>query len=248
MKLIDAHIHIKPSEEAAVSSLLHQMDEKGVEKAMLILNVKDEYDAFMKDFQTYSANKDRFWVASGINIHDEDSHKWFHELSDKGVNPKVKIHPHLFQIRKEEIPEVIQAVEPYETQIIVDSLFYGAELEYHNGVEVGLTLARNYPERKVIMAHSGSVEFLRCMMLTRYLPNVFYDYSFIQTFFQHTSLRMDMVNFLSRTANRIMFGTDYPSFAIENALENMNSLMDEAGLSDEQKLMVLGQNAEKVYE
>ena len=248
MELIDAHIHLNPSEEAAVSSLLHQMDEQGMEKSMLILNVKDEYVAFIKDFQAYTTNKERFWVASGINIHDADSFERFHELSDKGVNPKVKIHPHLFQIRKEEIQDVIKAVEPFNTQIIVDSLFYGAELEYHNGVEVGLALARNYPERKVIMAHSGSVEFLKCMMLTRYLPNVFYDYSFIQTFFQHTSLRLDMVNFLSRTANRIMFGTDYPSFTIKSALENMNALMDEAGLTEDQRAMVLALNAEKVYE
>ena len=71
MKLIDAHIHLKPSEDAAVSSLLHQMDKQGVEKSMLILNVKDEYEAFIKDFQTYSSNKNRLWLAIGINIHDE---------------------------------------------------------------------------------------------------------------------------------------------------------------------------------
>lgn len=248
MKIIDAHVHLKPTEGAAVTSLLQQLDAHGIEKALLILNVKEEYDAFVKDIESFNANRNRFWIAAGLNIHEDSSFKRFEELRQKGIEPKVKIHPHLFQIRKEEIGDVVNSLEPYNTEIIVDSLFYGAELEYHNGVETGLAIARQYPERKVVMAHSGSVEFLKCMMLTRYLPNVFYDYSFIQTFFQHTSLRLDMINFLSRTANRIMFGTDYPSFAIENALENMNSLMNEAGLSDEQKLMVIGKNAEKVYE
>ena len=248
MKIIDAHIHLKPTEGAAVTSLLHQLDAHGIEKAMLILNVKEEYDAFFKDIESFNANRNRFWIAAGLNIHDESSFKRFEELRQIGIEPKVKIHPHLFQIRKEEIGDVVKSLEPYNTEIIVDSLFYGAELEFHNGVETGLAIARQYPEKKVIMAHSGSVEFLKCMMLTRYLPNVFYDYSFIQTFFQHTSLRLDMVNFLSRTANRIMFGTDYPSFAIENALENLKSLMDEAGLTEEQRMMVLSQNAVKVYE
>lgn len=248
MKIIDAHIHLKPTEEAAVTSLLRQLDTHGIEKAMLILNVKEEYDAFIKDIDSFYANRDRLWIAAGLNIHDDYSFKRFEELRQKGIEPKVKIHPHLFQIKKEEIGDVVKLLEPYNTEIIIDSLFYGAELEYHNGVETGLAIARQYPERKVIIAHSGSVEFLKCMMLTRYLPNVFYDYSFIQTFFQHTSLRLDMVNFLTRTANRIMFGTDYPSFAIENALENMNSLMEDAGLTEEQRLMVLAQNAEKVYE
>ena len=85
------------------------------------------------------------------------------------------------------------------------------------------------------------------MMATRYLSNVYYDYSFIQTFFQNTSLRLDMVDFLRRTANRIMFGSDFPSFQIDNALSNMKSLANEAGLSDEQIGTVMGLNAERIY-
>lgn len=247
MKIIDAHIHINSSDKAAVSSLLHQLDTHGIEKAMLILNVKEEYDAFIKDITSFKANSNRFWIAAGINIHDESSYARFDELCQMGIAPKVKIHPHLFKISKEDIEDVVMAIEPYDTQIIVDSLYYGAEIEYHNGVEVGLAIARRYPNRKIVMAHSGSVEFLKCMMLTRYLPNVFYDYSFIQTFFQHTSLRMDMVNFLSRTANRIMFGSDYPSFTLESAIENMKSLVEEAELKDEQIEMGFAHNAKKVY-
>lgn len=247
MKIIDAHIHLNPNDEASVSNLLHQLDAHGIEKAMLILNVKEEYDAFIKDIASFKANSDRFWIAAGLNIHDKSSFERFDGICQMGIAPKVKIHPHLFKIRKEEIEDVVKALDPYDTQIIVDSLFYGEELEYHNGVEVGLAIARHYPHRKVIMAHSGSVEFLKCMMLTRYLPNVFYDYSFIQTFFQHTSLRLDMVDFLHRTANRIMFGSDYPSFSLDSAIDNMRSLVNEAGLSEEWMAMVMAQNAERIY-
>lgn len=248
MKIIDAHIHLNPSDEDAVTSLLHQLDAHDVEKAMLILNVKEEYDAFIKDIASFKANSNRFWIAAGINIHDESSYARFDQLRQMGIAPKIKVHPHLFKITKEDIEDVVKAIKPYDTQIIVDSLYYGEEIEYHNGVEVGLAIARQYPNRKVVMAHSGSVEFLKCMMLTRYLPNVFYDYSFIQTFFQHTSLRLDMVNFLSRTANRIMFGSDYPSFTIESAKENIVSLMEESELTEEQQEMVLGRNSVTVYE
>ena len=97
------------------------------------------------------------------------------------------------------------------------------------------------------MAHSGSVEFLKCMMATRYLPNVYYDYSFIQTFFQHTSLRIDMVDFLHRTADRIMFGSDYPSFQLDSVVNSMTFLANEAGLTNEQKQMIFGLNAERVF-
>lgn len=248
MRIIDAHIHLNLKEDNPVSNLLSQMDKHDVEKAMLILNLKEEHDAFIKDFAAYKSNQNRFWIASGINIHDNESFNRYDELCQLGVLPKVKVHPRLFKIRKEDIETVVNALEPYNTQIIIDSLYYGSEIEYHNGIETGVAIALRYPDRKVVMAHSGSIEFLKCMMATRYLPNVYYDYSFIQTFFQHTSLRLDMVNFLSRTANRIIFGTDYPSFTIASALENMKSLAEEAELSEEQMEMVLANNAVSIYE
>ena len=247
MKFVDAHIHLNPKDKNTVTDLLFQMDRHGIERAMLILNVKEEYDAFMDDICSYRSNQSRFWLAAGINVHDNSSFDRFDALFQLGLEPKVKIHPRLFKIRKEDIRLVVDSIEPYDTQIIVDTLYYGSEIEYHNGIETGVAIALKYPERKVVMAHSGSVEFLKCMMATRYLPNVFYDYSFIQTFFQHTSLRWDMVDFLRRTANRIMFGSDYPSFSLKNAFDQMRLLVTEADLNNEQVAMVMGLNAERVY-
>lgn len=247
MNIVDAHIHLNLKDGSPVSSLLYQMDSHGMGKAMLILNLKEEYDAFINDVDSYKSNQDRFWIASGINIHDKSSFSRFDDLRQMGFEPKVKIHPRLFKIKKEDIDVAVNAIAQYDTQIIIDTLYYGHEIEYHNGIELGVAVALRYPERKVVMAHSGSVEFLKCMMATRYLPNVCYDYSFIQTFFQHTSLRLDMVDFLRRTANRIMFGSDYPSFQLDNALNNIQSLADEAGLNDDQIGMVMGLNAERIY-
>lgn len=247
MNIIDAHIHLNLKDGTPVSGLLHQMDMHGIGKAMLILNVKEEYDAFINDINSYKSNQDRFWIASGINIHDKSSFSRFDELCQMGLKPKIKIHPRLFKIKKEDIGAVVDSIAQYDTQIIIDTLYYGHEIEYHNGVEIGVALALRYPGRNIVMAHSGSVEFLKCMMATRNLPNVYYDYSFIQTFFQHTSLRLDMVDFLCRTANRIMFGSDYPSFQHDNALNSIKSLANEAGLNEEQTGMVMGLNAEKIY-
>lgn len=247
MNIIDAHVHPNLKDDFPVSSLLHQMDKKGIVKAMLILNVKEEYDAFLRDVNSFKFNQDRFWIACGINIHDKFSFSRFDELCQRGLEPKVKIHPRIFKIKKEDVKTVVDSIAQYNTQIIIDTLYYGHEIEFHNGIEIGVAIALRYPERNVVMAHSGSVEFLKCMMATRYLPNVFYDYSFIQTFFQNTSLRLDMIDFIRRTANRIMFGSDYPSFQFNNALSSIISLANEAGLNEEQITMVMGKNAENIY-
>ena len=44
MSIIDAHIHLNPKAKAPISDLLFQMDSREIGKAMLILNVKEEYD------------------------------------------------------------------------------------------------------------------------------------------------------------------------------------------------------------
>lgn len=101
--------------------------------------------------------------------------------------------------------------------------------------------------RNSIVAHSESLDFLKCMMSCRSMPHVLFDYSFIQSFFNQTSLRFDMVNFLKRTSNRIMFGSDRPSFNLKNTIDDMLSIATEAALSDTQLDDVLYGNAVKTY-
>ena len=247
MKIIDAHIHLNPSDASPVSSLLHQMDSNSIEKAMLILNVQEEYEAFNKDVASYSLNKDRFWVATGLNIHEQSSIRQTERFIKDGVASCIKIHPHLFCLSKDDIPAVIEAISNYETPVIIDALYYGQEIEYHNGVEYSVSIGRAFPDRNVVVAHAGSLDFLKCMMATRYMKNVFYDYSFIQSFFNRTSLRLDMVDFLRRTTNKIMWGSDAPSFPIDKALDDFMSIEEESGIKKEQLQDVLYNNALKVY-
>lgn len=247
MKVIDAHIHLNLKTDSPLENLIGQMDANQVERVMLILNNASERKAFQDEINLYRNNKDRFWIASGLNIHEEESVKGIEVLLGQGINTCIKVHPHMFGLTKEEIPQVIDALAAYTTPVIVDSLYYGKEIEYHNGVEYGVAIGRAFPERKVVIAHSGSLDFLKCMMATRYMPNVFYDYSFTQTFFNRTSLRLDMVDFLRRTTNKIMWGSDFPSFAIDRAINDFMSIVDEAGITPEQLNDVVYNNAIKVY-
>ena len=246
-RIIDSHIHLNLKKERPLEDLLAQMDANQVERSMLILNNDEERKAFCAEISVYKENKHRLWVASGLNIHDDNSQKKTDELFDMGIRVCIKIHPHMFGLTKEEIPEVLKVLEEYETPVIVDALYYGKEIEYHNGVEYGVAIGRAFPERKMVIAHAGSLDFLKCMMATRYMPNVFYDYSFTQSFFNRTSLRMDMVDFLRRTTNKIMWGSDFPSFAIDKAYSDFMSIAEEAGITNEQLRDVLYNNAIKVY-
>ncbi len=246
-KIFDAHIHLNLKSDSPFKDLIALMDDNRIEKAMLILNNSPERAAFMKELPLYKVNRKRFRIASGLNIHDEDSIRATRYLMEQGIVTSVKIHPHMFCLSKDEIPEVIEVLSHYPVTVIVDALYYDKEIEFHNGVEYAVAIGGAFPDRKVVVAHAGSLDFLKCMMATRYMPNVFYDYSFTQSFFNRTSLRLDMVDFLSRTTDKIMWGSDYPSFSIARAYSDFNSIAEESGITLVQMENVLYNNALRVY-
>lgn len=249
MRIIDAHSHINIRSEEPLKDLLSEMDANDVERSLVILNLPEERKYFMNEFNLYLSNRDRLALSYGLDFHNPESKKDIDNIIDKTGNKIViKIHPKLFRIKHHEIEKVVESVREYDDfPIIVDSLYYGEDIEHHIGVDLSVALAREYKNRNIIVAHSGSLDFLKCMMSCRYMPHVLFDYSFIQSFFNQTSLRFDMVNFLKRTSNRIMFGSDRPSFKLKNTIDDMLSIATEAALSDTQLDDVLYGNAVKTY-
>ena len=246
--IIDAHLHLNIKDSTPLQSLLQEMKKERIEKGVLILNIPEERDAFFQDFSFYEQNKERLFILIGINVHDDSSCKDFEKLSNLGCKVGIKIHPHLFKLDLSDIQWYIDYLKHApNVPVMIDTLYYGAEIEHHIGVEFGVKLARHFSDRKFIMAHSGSLDFLKCMMATRYLDYVYYDYSFIQSFFKNTSLRIDMVDFLKRTSFRIMYGSDYPSFKMADCKNDFEALIKEAGLSEKQERDVLYNNALEVY-
>ena len=246
--IIDAHLHLDLKETSPLSSLLYKMDDTGVDKGVVILNMPEERAAFIKEYCLFEQNRERFWVLSGLNVHDAQSVTDFEKLVSLGCKPGIKIHPRLYELSLNDIPWYIDICEHFKgVPIMIDSLFYGEMIEHHIGVEFGVHLARRFRDRYIIMAHSGSLDFLKCMMATRYMDNVYYDYSFIQSFFKNTSLRLDMIDFLKRTSFRIMYGSDFPSFKLEECENDFRALINEAELNEKQIRNVFYNNAIEVY-
>lgn len=249
MRIIDAHSHLNLKAENPLCDLLSEMDLNHVERALLILNLPEERNAFKHEFELYLANKERIAISYGLDLHKIESKIELDEALNKiGDKIVIKIHPKLFNIVREEVPLVIESLREYKgIPVMVDSLYYGEDIENHIGLDLSVALAREYSDRNIIVAHSGSLDFLKCMMACRYIPHVFFDYSFIQSFFNHTSLRLDMVNFLSRTSNRILFGSDRPSFKLDRTILDFIDIAKESGISESQLDDVMYGNALGLY-
>ncbi len=246
--IIDAHLHVPKTKENAISVLLRDMDRASVEKSVLIVNTEDELDTIKRNWTVFLTNRDRFHVVSGVNIRLSDPlgiHRFF---ADHGVDSEVKLHPKMYGYTMEDFRAITQTLSSLRFRVItIDSLCFGEQLENHIGMELAIGLAQFFPDKRIVIAHSGFIKLLECQMYTRNLQNVCYDLSFTASYINHTSVRLDMVNFLKYTSGRIMFGSDYPDFDFERAVGSLDDLCSEAMLTDDAWNQVFRKNALKVY-
>lgn len=244
----DAHLHIPKTSANAVSVLLKDMDKASIEKAVLIVNTEPEMISVRNDLRVFLENRNRFHLVAGLNMKKPEPLSIYSFFREVGIHPDVKLHPKMFGYTMADLPRITEALSGIECRnIVIDSLCFGEQLANHIGIEMAIDLAREFPEKKVVIAHSGFIKLLECQMFTRDLANIFYDLSFTASYINHTSVRLDMVNFIRHTSGRVMFGSDYPDFSFDRAVESFMDLCAEAGLSEEALADVFFRNAIKIY-
>ncbi len=105
------------------------------------------------------------------------------------------------------------------------------------------TLAKAFPENRIILAHWGGGIFFYHVMkrqMKERLTNIWYDTA-ASPFLYDPSI-YDMA-FQAGVGDKILFGTDYPLLPPNRYYKEL----DNSGLTPEQKAMVLGGNAEMFY-
>lgn len=250
MKIIDAHIHINPKCEQPISELFCVMDKNNVEKSVLIINTLEELDAASREKNKLLENSNRFCIVCGLDIHALQPFRIVDEVSDWGVCVDIKLHPLLFHYTREDFEQICRLLSENQTvfrNIIIDTLFNNDFFETHIGVELGIMLAKKFEDKKVILAHAGSIKLLECLAYTRNIPNIFYDISFVATYFKYTHIRQDLISHFKFTSNRIMFGSDFPSFDIKDAKDSVFEILEDAKVPVVNLQNIMYNTAQKVY-
>ena len=186
-----------------------------------------------------------------MNFHWSNPREIYDKINNIGKCVSIKIHPLLYNCIAEDTDSIVDTIKLFNEKeiknVVIDTLFNDEYIDNHIGIELGIRIAREFPSLSVILAHSGSTRLLECMAFTRNIRNIYYDLSFVSTYFNNTSLRYDMINYLKYTSDRMMFGSDYPSFSIQKALESLYDLCQEAQLSEEQIDNVFDNTGRIVY-
>lgn len=248
-KIIDAHMHLNLKKNNPIEDLVLQVKQNNIERFMLILNSRKEKEYFFDNMEFLKKKKCAYYISVLYDLYELSYSKEFIErLAKKDILYTIKIHPRMSNLTKKDFKDLFLVLCQVECEsIIIDCFSYGHHLENHIGVELGIYLAERMADKRIILAHSGGIRLLECMMLTRTLPNIYYDLSLTCNYLFDTSVNMDMVQFIRFNSNKIMFGTDYPDFNICDAVQKMNVLCNKAEISKEQHQDIFYNNAIKIY-
>lgn len=246
MKIIDAHSHLPKDKK--ISSLLSLMDANNTEKVLLILNTKEDQEEVLKQLALLLQYKKRIGIAVGYDIAIPDIDDYITNLQKQGISCVIKLHSRIMQYTLAQIPEILKRLRNVDfNTIMVDGFDYGHHLENLINLELLVAVAEAFSEKNVVFAHAGGIQILKTMLCTRTLKNVNYDLSLTVPYLFNTSIKQDILHFLRFNHTKVMFGSDYPDFSIEESYQKFNILFQELGFTSEIIENVLYNNANRLY-
>jgi predicted TIM-barrel fold metal-dependent hydrolase len=280
--VIDAHVHIAPWGQVrpdartrmaagredlesiiALSQDPHRlvayMDERNIEKLVMINYVTPEVVGFTEDANVFSANMarahpDRLIPFGGVDPrrHKDVAAHMDYLLGDLKLCG-IKIHPpHQFFRANAYLDggDLAGLATVYETCIE-----YGVPVMFHTGTSI-FPRARNkygdpldiddvivdFPDLKIILAHGGRPLWMdAALFLLRRSKNVFLDISSVPP--------KNLLNYfpwLERVADQAMFGSDWPGPMVMDLGKNVEDFYA-LPLSEETKRKVLRETAERLF-
>lgn len=249
MKVIDAHVHLDMNSKNPFEYIETALINNKFIGCVLILNTQEEKDCFIDNYSIFCKYKNSIHIAAALDIHHiNECIKFYNFLLDHNIDYSVKLHSRMHNITKNDFNEVYENLKMLNFKsIIVDAFYYGSNLETHIMLELGIYLAKKFPNIYIILAHFGGYKILETMLCTRELKNVFYDTSFTQNYLFETSVLSDIKCCIKFSSNRIMFGSDSPSFSFDEAYNISKQMIADANLDNEGINSFYYKTATKIY-
>ena len=173
-----------------------------------------------------------------------------HAFEDLGLFG-IKLHCHVQRIAPDDpvLFPVYEALLEYDRVLIMhggrgpSSPAYGIDVTTISGVNRVENVLKRYPDLQVIIPHLGVDESERFYSLLDRYPNLYSDTAMICHFFDFQNDRI--WDKLILYADRILYGTDYPSIPYELEKE-LRALLD-LDLGEEPLRKILFENAMKLF-
>ena len=119
---------------------------------------------------------------------------------------------------------------------------------YQPSLQSIINIAQEFPDKKIIVAHSGGHKVLEYFFHLRTLENVYYDLSFSLQYLSDTSCFLDLIKLIKYTnKNKIMFGSDHHWASAKFQFDVLNGIFEKLQLNQEEKQKIVFDNSQEVF-
>jgi len=247
LRIVDVHAHLGrwsyPIKQASAAELAAEMQSHGIEATIASHSLAIIYDATEGNHALADeiCGIRQLWGYVSVNLNYPDQSLAELERYLGAGSPfrdrfiGVKVHQSLSRHRFDtpEGMEIAAAVARYRVPILVHT--FGSALESPWNV---LPAAQAYPEVPFILGHMGGDAWWEGARVGRAAPNVYLELCSSWTDPEKVRAAIDAVG-----PERVLFGTDANLFAVSH----MVGAMEDAGLSDAELCMVMGENARQLF-
>lgn len=256
LKIYDAHTHLYLDSDLNISrhksdtrSLLTEMDEAGVEKA-LVISIAPQMDQD-RIFSEVNQHPGRLYFVGSIDPWSSNAIKMI-DLSVNTLGAKaIKLHPRLQGFGYQNL-DLIMPIADYCGKIGVPLIFCsfcgGKSLFDSRPVELIFELAQRNPKTIIVMAHAGGHRPLDALLVQKACPNVYLEISFSPLYFAKSSVEADFRFMLQKCdSKKIIYGSDYPEKSMLESTDWLLKSNEILQISEKDLENILFKNAAEVY-
>jgi hypothetical protein len=239
LKLNDNHVHWETT-----------MDnyDLEVEYQHLIFNSIDEYKRYRK---TTSSPQQRKKIISVIFPfrESEELNYVISEINNSRIHG-LKIHSKIQKIQEIDYDLIVNKLLeiPEYLPITLCTFYDGINIENQPSLYGISKLVRIFPSRNFILAHAGGYNMLQYFFHFRHSKNVFYCLSLSLKYLSDSSVGVDIGKVLKFIkAERILFGSDYPSASPREQFDVLNLYFNNLGICSESQQKILYSNMLELF-
>ena len=230
MELFDAHMHIDLKNEDRLYKHL-----EGISGGSVIANSLEELEAVLRRREIFRMGKKMRLIVLWDVVKDfeKQAAEWKNLTGVENVG--VKLHPRIQNLTSIDIDKIVRELSKIDfDHIVVDAFEVGHRIENHISLLLILELVKAFPDKKIIVAHAGGYRCLEYLLILKDFKNIFYDISFTVNYLKHSSVSLDVRHLLCVRREKILFGTDFPEYGIEETLDSFNRIIQ--GLEEEEEI------------
>lgn len=233
MKIFDCHTHI---ERGFNDYSLPNVANKNI--------VFDSIDSYRKNRHLVNSTD----VVSLII--DLDQIDYVRQEVENGLVNAIVIHARDQKLNCDDYAFLLKslALFPDQLPVLIDSFYYGEDINHQPSLEMIIEFAKKYPKKKFVIEHSGGYEVLRYFFHLRPLNNIYYDLSFSLQYLYDSSCFLDIKKLIKYTdKTKIMYGSDYFWASPSLQLEILQSIFCDLDICIDDQKLILYHNASNVF-